>query len=179
LSTYAEFLTQIEAVDGVIICHMLSPSPDAWHMLRELPALIRTYLAVELTNQPVDSICNYGIPIIFDWLHYHIQGTWPYNPLMAAVTCHHTWGTRRPLLHLSSPDTSDYGEHHKHIHGRHSAYLDWATLMHFVGQLNAHIGDAFDIEIEAKAGAKAVAHFLRQCQLHTPPHWQHIWQSRL
>lgn len=178
LTTYVDFLRQIEADDGVIICHMTSASSQAWQSLRAIPSHIRPYLAVETTNQSIDELCNAGIPIIFDWLHYHIQSPWPYQPLIAAEQCHHSWGGRRPLLHLSSPDTADHGDRHKHINGRHSAYLDWATLMHFVGQLSAHVGDDFDIEVEARAGSRAVSHFLTQCQQHTPPHWQHLWQSR-
>lgn len=177
LTAYADFLRHIEADDGVIICHMPSASPHAWQAVHAIPAQIRTYLAIEVTNQSIANLCTSGIPIIFDWLHYHIQSPWPYQPLSAAIQCYHTWGARRPLLHISSPDTADYGDRHKHIHGRHSAYLDWATLMHFVGQLSAHVGDACDIEVEASAGAKAVSHFLQQCQHHTPPHWQHLWQS--
>lgn len=176
LTAYADFLQQIGADDGVIICHMTGATTQEWQALLALPAHIRTHLAVEHTNQSIDTLCGYGIPIIFDWLHYHIQSPWPYHPLAAAIACTHTWGAQRPLIHISSPDTADYGACHKHIDGRHSAYLDWITLMHFVGQLSVHIGERFDIEIEACAGAKAVAHFLRQCLAHTPPHWQHLWR---
>jgi hypothetical protein len=178
LTAYADFLNQVNADDGVIICHMTAASAHEWLAVQSLPASIRTYLAIEVTNQPIDDLCASGIPIIFDWLHYQLQSPWPYQPLMAAIQCHHTWGTRRPLIHLSSLDTAEYGDRHKHIHGRHSAYLDWATLMHFVGQLSAHVGDRFDIEVEASAGAQAVAHFLQQCQRHTPPHWQHLWHTQ-
>ena len=178
LTTYADFLQQIGAHDGVIICHMTSASAGDWQALSSLPASVRTHLAVELTNQTIDDLCSRGIPIVFDWLHYHIQSPWPYQPLTAAIRCHQTWGVQRQLIHISSPDTADYGAQHKHIPGRHSAYLDWATLMYFVGQLTVHIGEAFDLEVEASAGAKAVSHFLTQCRNHTPPHWQHLWQSR-
>lgn len=178
LTAYADFLRHIEAHDGVIICHMTSASHTEWQMLKALPPDIRTYLAVELTNQSIDALCAHDIPVVFDWLHYHIQSPWPYNPISAAIKCCHTWHTRRPLIHMSSPDTADYGSHHKHIHGRHGAYLDWVTMMHFVGQLTVHIGDTFDIEIESRAGAKSVSHFLQQCQHHTPPHWQHLWHGQ-
>ena len=178
LTVYTDFLQDIEAHDGVIICHMTSASPTDWQALETLPAQVHQHLAVELTNQTIDDLCEHSIPIIFDWLHYHIQSPWPYEPLTAAIRCHHTWGERRPLLHISSPDTADYGERHKHIHGRHSAYLDWIAAMHFIGQMTECVGDAFDVEIEASAGSKAVSHFLKCCQHHTPSHWQHLWQSR-
>lgn len=178
LTTYADFLEQITAHDGVIICHMTAASHPEWQILSELPDHVRRHLAIEHTNQQINQLCNQGLPVIFDWLHYHIQSPWPYQPLEAATRCYHTWQAHRPLIHLSSPDTADHGVHHKHMHGRHSDYLDWATLMHFVGQLTDRVGDAFDIEIEARAGSKAVAHFLHQCQQHTPPHWQHLWQEQ-
>lgn len=177
LTTYTEFFERIGADDGVIICHMTAASQKEWQALYALPDHIRRHLAIEHTNQPIDELCGLGMPIIFDWLHYHIQSPWPYHPLDAAMRCALTWHSHRPLIHLSSPDTADHGMNHKHIHGRHSDYLDWATLLHFVGQLTARVGEAFDIEIEARAGTKAVAHFLQQCQQHTPPHWQHLWKE--
>lgn len=178
LTTYADVLAHIAAEDGVIICHMTAASHAEWQILDKLPDHIRRHLAVEHTTQSIEELCGHGLPIIFDWLHYHIQSPWPYQPLEAAMRCCHTWHTHRPLLHLSSPDTADHGVHHKHMHGRHSDYLDWATLMHFVGQLTARVGEGFDIEIEARAGTKAVANFLHQCQQHTPPHWQHLWHAQ-
>lgn len=177
LMAYADFLDQIAADDGVIICHMPAHTHVEWPMIYGLPNSVRRYLAIEHTHQPIHELWGHGIPIIFDWLHYHIQSPWPYHPIEAAVRCYHTWHVHRPLIHLSSPDTADHGVHHKHIHGRHSDYLDWATLMHFVGELTTYVGEAFDIEIEAHAGAKAVTHFLRQCQQHAPPHWQHLWNT--
>lgn len=177
LAAYADFLYQLGADDGVIICHMTSATAHDWRALSELPTQIQRYVAVELTNQSIDALCGYGVPIIFDWLHYHVLSPWPYLPVASALQCTQTWRGRRPLIHLSSPDTADDGNSHPHGNGRHSDYLDWATLMHFIGQLSAHAGDTFDIEVEARAGAKAVAHFLQQCQQHTPPHWQHLWQS--
>lgn len=178
LTTYADFFAHITADDGVIICHMTAASQADWQLLNKLPDYIRRHLAIEHTTQAIDELCGHGLPIIFDWLHYHIQSPWPYHPLEAAMRCYRTWDTLRPLLHLSSPDTADHGMHHKHMHGRHSDYLDWATLMHFIGQLTARVGIAFDIEVEARAGPKAVSHFLNQCQQHTPPHWQHLWQTQ-
>lgn len=180
LVTYGQFLTDIGAHDGVIICHMTNASMQAWEHLASLPAEARQYIVVELTTQSIDELIahaqRYTIPIVFDWLHYHIQAPWPYTPLVAAQRCFATWGIRRPLIHLSSPDTADHGIHHKHIHGRHSAYLDWATHLYFVGELGALSKTAFDIEIEASAGAHAVSHFLGQCRRHTPPEWRSFWE---
>jgi len=179
LTQCAEFLTSLDAVDGVIICHLTQGDAREWQAMMSIPQSIRQYIAIELTTHPLADVCThammYRVPIIFDWLHYHIHAPWPYDAVGDAVYACRTWERRRPLLHLSSPDTADYGTHHRHIHGRHSAYLDWVTMMHFVGQLADIIGDAFDLEIEAQAGQGAATHFLARCRQHTPPQWRHLW----
>lgn len=178
LVRYSEFLTQLNATDGVIICHMPTVSDGEWYAIAHLDAPIRQHLAIELTHQPIDVLIPHAtahqIPIVFDWLHYHIQAPWPYHPVTAAVQCRATWGHRRPLIHLSSPDTAAH-IHQPHSTGRHSAFLDWATHMYFVGQYADLVTSAFDVEIEATAGHAAVTHFLKQCRHYTPPQWYELW----
>ena len=180
LERCARMLTDIAAHDGVIICHLpIDNAYHEWHWLASLPTSIKQYIAVEHTAQPIDELLMtsavYQIPVIFDWLHYHIQAPWPYAPVDTALRCCATWGAQRPLIHLSSPDTADYGDQHRHFNGRHAAYLDWVTLMCFLGQLSDLRSPACDVEIEADAGSKALTHFLQQCRRHGPPQWQHLW----
>lgn len=180
LYEYGQFLTDIAVPDGVIICHMPTDTAHEWAFLATLPDALRRMIAIELTTQSIDTICGrayqHGIPIIFDWLHYHLQAPWPYTPVAAALACMHTWPQHRPLIHLSSPDTADHGVHHTHAHGRHSAYLDWMTHMHFVGTLADSYPPGFDIEIEADAGTAAVTHFLQRCRRQSPVQWHSYWQ---
>lgn len=179
LIRYGQFLRDIAASDGVIICHLPSDDAHEWASIATLSSCTDTTIAVEMTTQSIDRLCaaswQYQIPIIFDWLHYHVQAPWPYTPLDAATMCMSTWGQHRPLIHLSSLDTAHHGTTHRHAHGRHSDYVDWVTHMYFVGMLATRVTTDFDIEIEASAGAAAVAHFLVQCRRHTPHEWQSLW----
>ncbi|MBM4412990.1 MAG: hypothetical protein FJ040_06030 [Chloroflexi bacterium] len=180
LERCAQLLSDIASHDGVIICHVpAARTNDEWQWMASLPASITRYLAVEHTLQPIDALLSaaeeFTIPVVFDWLHYHMLAPWPYAPVDVALKCCATWGSQRPLIHLSTPDTADYGNQHRHINGRHAAYLDWVTHMYFLGQLSERRAPTCDIEVEADAGSKALAHFLAQCRRHGPPQWHHLW----
>lgn len=151
LHAYASLFVQLACADGIIICHV--PRLDAMTatVLRTLDPQVRRYVALEHTHQPPDAFVafadNVGMPPIFDWLHYHIQAPWPYQPVDTARSWAQRWGARHALIHMSSP--SERGSH-----GAHGARIDSSDVAWLLRTFHMH-GMTVDIELETPGGIPA------------------------
>jgi len=164
------FFDACSAVDGVIVCHVPTWHDTQRHLLQQLPVAIRRYLALEYThgefNEFFHNAARVELPIVFDWLHYHQQAPWPYQPIEAAVASIKSWQTRPALLHLSSPHTA-HSRHTNRGHGTHSDYLDAASAIWLLRSLK-QAGIKCDCELEVAAGPLALTRFQQTIAQHAP-----------
>lgn len=155
------FFGALDAPDALIVCHLPRWSVSECMALQRLPDWIRRHLAIELTDQPVDTLIERlapsAIPIVFDTLHYQQQAPWPYEPIPAMFRCLDTWGERTPLLHLSTQATALRANAVPPPRGMHSDVLDTTTALWFIRAL-LDTARSVDIEIEANSGVVAYTH---------------------
>ena len=90
-----------------------------------------------------------GIPIVFDQHHYN-YGPQDQTMQEALTLALSTWGSIRPLTHMSSPKT------HEDQKGRATAHAD------YIYERIETFGLDFDVEIEAKAKDLAVIKYREQ-----------------
>ena len=155
------FFDACTAVDGVIVCHVPTWHDTQRRTLQQLPASIRRFLALEYTHgdfsEFLQNSASVALPVVFDWLHYHQQAPWPYQPIEAAIASIHSWQSRPALLHLSSPHTARTHTPHPG-HGAHSDYLDAASGIWLLRSLK-QAGVQSDCELEVGAGPQALTQF--------------------
>lgn len=160
--TYAVLFEQLACRDAVIICHVPQLDDTTATLLDTMPAAIRRHLALEHTHQHPEAFVAFAdrveLPPIFDWLHYHLQAPWPYQPAQSACMWAQRWGTRQALIHMSSP--SERG-----AYGAHGARIDAPAVAWLLRTLHMH-GIIADIELETAAGIVAyqrLMHELARC----------------
>jgi len=157
----AAFYTACATYDSVIVCHVPTWHDTQRRTLMQLSIAVRQFLAIEYTHGEFyefqQQVIQVGLPIVFDWLHYHQQAPWPYQPIDAAMACINSWQARPALIHLSSPHTAPITTT-PHGHGAHSDYLDVASgiwLLRSIKQAGMHA----DCELEVGAGPIALTQF--------------------
>lgn len=166
----AAFFAACAAFDSVIVCHVPTWHDTQRRTLIKLSTTVRQFLAIEYTHgdffEFLQHVASVDLPVVFDWLHYHQQTPWPYQPIDAATASINSWQARPALLHLSSPHTA-------HIvttpqgHGAHSDYLDAASgiwLLRSIKQAGMHA----DCELEVGAGPIALTQFQKAIVHHAP-----------
>ena len=157
-ATVIEFFAILDATDAVIVCHIPVLSDADRAMFDRLPSWVLQHLAIELTHQRtaqlLADIDSYDIPVVFDALHYDVQLPWPYEPITALFACMDSWGTRTPLVHLSSQATAVRGAGQVPARGTHSDVLDIAHAVWCIRSIIAADRHA-DIELEADSGVLA------------------------
>jgi hypothetical protein len=166
----AAFFAACAADDSVIVCHVPTWHDTQRRTLRQLPATVRHFLALEYTHgdfaEFFANATSVELPIVFDWLHYHQQAPWPYQPIDAAVASINTWQSRPALLHLSSPHTARTTAT-AGGHGAHSDYLDVASGIWLLRSIRQH-GFVADCELEVGAGPIALTQFQHAIAQHAP-----------
>lgn len=164
------FFAACAAIDSVIVCHVPTWHDTQRRALRQLPATVRHYLALEYTHgafgEFLADATSVGLPIIFDWLHYHQQAPWPYQPIDAAIASIKSWQSRPALLHLSSPHTARTTTI-TNGHGAHSDYLDVASGIWLLRSIK-QAGMRADCELEVGAGPMALTQFQKAIAYHAP-----------
>lgn len=152
------FFSMLDAMDGVIVCHLPKLTANDRQMFARLPRHITQHLAVELTHQRTTrllaDIAAYDIPVVFDLLHYQVQLPWPYDPMHALFACMDSWGSRTPIVHLSSQATGIGPVGRIPARGTHSDVIDATDAVWVVRSL-LDANRAADIELEADAGLLA------------------------
>jgi hypothetical protein len=171
-ATVIEFFAILDAADAVIVCHLPVLSCADRAMFARLPDWVARHLAIELTHQRTATLLSdidpYAIPVVFDSLHYDMQLPWPYEPINALFACMDSWGTRIPLVHLSSQATAVRGARHVPARGTHSDVLDPTHAVLFVRSILEADRHA-DIELEADAGVLAYGHIHEVLKRVVPP----------
>lgn len=164
------FFEACSAYDSVIVCHVPTWHASQSDTLIQLPASVRRFLALEYTHGAfavfLQNATNVALPIVFDWLHYHQQAPWPYQPIDAALLSIKSWQSRPALLHLSSPHTT-HTNTPTHKHGAHSDYLDVASGIWLLRSIK-HAGHCADFELEVGAGPIALDQFQKAITRHAP-----------
>ena len=157
----AAFFAACAAHDSVIVCHVPTWHDTQRRTLIQLPVAVRHFLALEYTHGDFGEFfanaTSVELPIVFDWLHYHQQAPWPYQPIEAAVASINTWQSRPALLHLSSPHTARTTAT-AGGHGAHSDYLDVASGIWLLRSIKQAAMCA-DCELEVGAGPVALTQF--------------------
>jgi len=157
----ATFFAACAAYDSVIVCHVPTWHDTQRRTLIQLSATVRRFLAIEYTHGEFyefqQQVIQVGLPIIFDWLHYHQQAPWPYQPIAAAMASIASWQSRPALLHLSSPYTTR-SNRLTSGHGAHSDYLDVASGIWLLRSIK-QAGMCADFELEVGAGPIALTQF--------------------
>ena len=160
-ATVIGFFAQLDAADAVIICHLPHLHRAERALFERLPAWIVHHLAVELTHQPaaelITQLSEYGVPVVFDTLHYDSQLPWPYHPIETMFLCMASWQGRRPLIHLSTQATGVGVRSTPPPRGQHSDVLAPMAAVWVVRSL-IDAGHSSDIEIEADSGIIAYRH---------------------
>lgn len=157
----AAFFAACAAYDSVIVCHVPTWHDTQRRTLVQLSGVVRQFLAIEYTHGEFyefqQQVIQVGLPIVFDWLHYHQQAPWPYQPIAVAKACINSWQARPALIHLSSPHTAPTITT-PHGHGAHSDYLDAASGIWLLRSIK-QAGMYTDFELEVGAGPLALTQF--------------------
>ena len=170
-ATVIGFYAQLDASDSVIICHLPRLTNADRAMFERLPAWVVRHLAIELTHQPatqlIASVTAYGVPVIFDTLHYDTQLPWPYQPIETMYLCMQSWHERTPLIHLSTQATTVGIRGTPPPRGQHSDVLAPMGAVWVIRSL-VDTGQPADIEIEADSGMLAYRQLHETITRHVP-----------
>lgn len=173
-ATWHTILEILDPAAGVIICHLPSMDVTTDTIFAELPEQLRAFLAIEHTHQPLSELVQYAqrydLGVVFDLLHYQQQCPWPYDAPQAVAHCRPSWRGRPPLIHVSSQAT----HHLAHGSGTHADRLDDAHVITFLRQLVQHMGNDFDIEVEAGQSFVACQQLIQRMYRHAPDLTLHL-----
>lgn len=168
LQQCGQYLHVLDPQQGTIVMHLTRWDATVSRWFARHYTQIEGHVAVEHTHQDLEwllaTLAPYAVPIVFDWLHYHMQAPWPYDVAAAAWQCQQSWGCIRPLVHLSSPATTV--QHQRP--GTHSELLDVAQICTFLRQLRVIGGTVCDFEVEAQHSFMACQGLLRYIDQHAP-----------
>ena len=170
------FFAMLDATDGIIVCHLPTMTEADRSMFTRLPDYIKQHLAVEVTHQrPARLLADieaYGVPVVFDFLHYQVQLPWPYEPMRALFACIESWGTRTPVVHISSQATAMGPVGRMPARGTHSDGIDVTDALWIVRTL-LDANRSADIELEANGGVVAYLQLRDVLERVVPPLQRH------